>query len=60
MTAPGCYGECVPTGYLAENVPLLNRGWVLAYAHTRGGGERGRGWYYQGMGKNKHKTFEVQ
>ncbi|XP_064399872.1 prolyl endopeptidase-like [Halichondria panicea] len=54
----GCYGECVPIGWQAEGLPLLERGWVMAYAHTRGGGERGRGWYHSGMAHNKHKTFQ--
>lgn len=56
---PGSYGESVYTGYQPEKVPLLDRGWVLVYCHVRGGGEKGRHWYYSGLGKNKHNTFEV-
>ena len=45
--------------YRPERVPLLNRGWVLAYCHTRGGGEMGRKWYYAALRESKQKTVEV-
>ena len=45
--------------YQPERVPLLSRGWVLAYCHTRGGGEMGRKWYYAALRESKHKTVEV-
>lgn len=55
----GCYGENLNMAYRPEKQPLLNRGWVLAYCHVRGGGELGRKWYYDGMGENKLRSFMV-
>jgi oligopeptidase B len=39
-------------------VPLLNRGFVIAYAHTRGGGELGRAWYRAGRLYEKERAIE--
>ena len=36
---------------------LLDRGFVFAIAHVRGGGEMGRGWYEDGKFLNKANTF---
>ena len=36
---------------------LLERGFVFAIAHVRGGGELGRGWYEDGKFMNKTNTF---
>jgi len=36
---------------------LLDRGFVFAIAHVRGGGEMGRGWYEEGKFLNKTNTF---
>lgn len=49
----GAYGHCLPTDFLAERLPLLRRGWVLALAHVRGGGELGRRWHAGGRGAHK-------
>ena len=32
---------------------MLQRGWVLAQLHVRGGGEKGRGWHRAGREGNK-------
>ena len=37
--------------------PLLDRGGLLAVAHVRGGGERGRPWWQQGRLLTKRNTF---
>jgi oligopeptidase B len=37
--------------------PLLDRGWLFAVAHPRGGGERGRWWWQQGRLLTKRNTF---
>lgn len=42
VSAYGAYGECLETGFEAERVSLLERGWVVVLAHVRGGGELGR------------------
>lgn len=49
----GAYGVCLSTGFRPELLPLLERGWVLAFAHVRGGGEKGRAWHAQGKGAHK-------
>ena len=37
---------------------LLDRGFVYAIAHVRGGGELGQSWHEQGKGRFKHKSFD--
>ena len=40
-----------------SRLPLLDRGWVWAIAHIRGGSERGRRWYDAGRLQKKMNTF---
>lgn len=54
----GSYGHNLPTEFLAERLPLLRRGWLLALAHVRGGGELGRRWHAAGRGAAKHKSVD--
>ncbi|HZQ49581.1 MAG TPA: S9 family peptidase [Candidatus Dormibacteraeota bacterium] len=42
----------------AARLSLLDRGFVYAIAHVRGGGELGREWYEDGKFLNKANTFE--
>ena len=46
----GAYGTVLSPEFTPHRLPLLNRGWVVAYAHTRGGGELGPAWYAAGRG----------
>jgi len=39
------YGEILDTDFAPERLTLLDRGWVLAFAHCRGGGELGPAWH---------------
>jgi oligopeptidase B len=43
--------------FSALRLPLLDRGFVFAIAHVRGGGELGRRWYEQGRLEAKPNTF---
>ncbi|XP_035694292.1 prolyl endopeptidase-like [Branchiostoma floridae] len=56
--AYGAYGEDVNMGFRSERLVLLERGWVLAFCHIRGGGELGRQWYHQGRLLNKEQSFQ--
>lgn len=38
----GAYGQVLDAEYKSYRVPLLQRGWSVALAHVRGGGELGR------------------
>ncbi|KAL3150348.1 hypothetical protein ABBQ32_000191 [Trebouxia sp. C0010 RCD-2024] len=53
VTVYGAYGECLETGFEAERLSLLERGWVVALAHVRGGGELGRRWHAAGQSTSK-------
>lgn len=45
LYAYGAYGVCIDPDFDFKRLPLLNRGFVIAIAHVRGGGEEGRHWY---------------
>ena len=54
------YGAYADVGYVefdSDLLSLVNRGFVYAFAHTRGGGEFGRAWYDQGRLLKKKNTF---
>lgn len=53
----GAYGVPLEPEYRVEDIPLLRRGWVIALAHVRGGGELGRQWYANGKGLHKHNSI---
>ncbi len=54
----GAYGEAVVQAFDPTIIPLLRRGFVVAYAHTRGGGELGRAWYRAGRLHGKKRAIE--
>jgi oligopeptidase B len=53
----GSYGNSSDPYFDATRLPLLDRGWVLATAHVRGGQEMGRAWYEDGKLMHKRNTF---
>lgn len=53
----GAYGSSMTPDFRPEHLMLLRRGWVLAWAHVRGGGERGRAWHQ--AGRQLHKSRSV-
>ncbi|KAF9105107.1 hypothetical protein BGX29_000677 [Mortierella sp. GBA35] len=57
MRAYGAYGVPTDIDFRVEHFPLLERGWVIALAHVRGGSELGTLWYHQGKLMQKRNTF---
>jgi oligopeptidase B len=53
----GSYGVSTDPGFSYTVVSLLDRGFVYAIAHIRGGQEMGRSWYENGKLLNKRNTF---
>ncbi len=53
----GAYGLANDPYFSSNRVSLLDRGFVVAIAHVRGGSELGQGWYEAGRLLNKHNTF---
>jgi oligopeptidase B len=53
----GSYGISMEPGFRAARASLLDRGFVFAIAHIRGGSEMGRAWYENGKLLNKKNTF---
>jgi oligopeptidase B len=53
----GSYGSSTDPTFSSNNLSLLDRGFVYAIAHIRGGQEMGRWWYDQGKMLNKKNTF---
>jgi oligopeptidase B len=55
--AYGSYEISTPPWFSIARLSLLDRGWVWALAHPRGGGEMGRHWYNNGKLLSKRNTF---
>jgi oligopeptidase B len=53
----GSYESSEPPWFSSARLSLLDRGFVWALAHPRGGGELGRRWYLDGKLLNKRNTF---
>jgi oligopeptidase B len=53
----GSYEASTDPAFSSLRVSLLDRGFVVALAHVRGGGELGRRWYEQGKLEHKRNTF---
>ena len=53
----GSYGISVEPTFSAARLVLLNRGFIFAIAHIRGGQELGRSWYDNGKLLHKKNTF---
>jgi len=53
----GAYGLSNDPYFSSSRVSLLDRGFVVAIAHVRGGAELGQGWYEDGRLLNKRNTF---
>lgn len=53
----GAYGIPSDPWFSVLRLSLLQRGWVFAIAHVRGGSELGRSWYDDGKLEHKGNTF---
>ncbi|MDP9229333.1 MAG: S9 family peptidase [Bacteroidota bacterium] len=53
----GSYGASTDAGFNSNRLSLLDRGFVYAIAHIRGGQEMGRQWYEDGKLMKKKNTF---
>jgi oligopeptidase B len=53
----GAYGSSYDPAFSSSYVSLLDRGFVVAIAHVRGGEELGRRWYDEGKLLRKRNTF---
>jgi oligopeptidase B len=53
----GSYGSSMDPAFSTSRLSLLDRGFVFALAHIRGGGELGQQWYEDGKLFNKLNTF---
>jgi oligopeptidase B len=54
----GSYEASIEPAFSPIRLSLLDRGWVYAIAHIRGGGELGRHWYESGKLLEKQHTFD--
>ncbi|CAI9407110.1 Dipeptidyl aminopeptidase BI [Pleomorphomonas sp. T1.2MG-36] len=54
----GAYGIAIPASFSTRILSLVDRGFVYAIAHIRGGNEKGHRWYLAGKRENKPNTFK--
>lgn len=57
LTGYGAYGGSFDPYFSSNRLSLLNRGFIYAIAHIRGGGEMGKYWHEQGKMLDKINTF---
>ncbi len=53
----GSYGSIMDADFSSSRLSLLDRGFIYALVHVRGGGELGQQWYDDGRLLNKMNTF---
>jgi oligopeptidase B len=53
----GSYGYSLPNSFGSSRLSLLDRGFVMAFAHIRGGGDLGKPWHDDGRLMKKLNTF---
>jgi oligopeptidase B len=54
----GSYGMAMPASFNANRLSLVDRGFVYAIAHIRGGTDKGWGWYLDGKREKKTNGFD--
>jgi oligopeptidase B len=53
----GAYGMSIPAGFSTNALSLVDRGFVYAIAHVRGGKDKGYRWYKDGKRAKKVNSF---
>ncbi len=53
----GAYGSSYDPAFSSNTLSLLDRGFIVGFAHVRGGEEFGRAWYEAGKLASKRNTF---
>jgi oligopeptidase B len=53
----GSYGAAMPASFATARLSLVDRGFVFAIAHVRGGKDKGYRWYTEGKLRKKVNTF---
>jgi oligopeptidase B len=53
----GAYGISIPASFSTTRLSLVDRGFIYAIAHIRGGKDKGYHWYTDGKLENKVHTF---
>ena len=54
----GSYGIAIPAGFSTNTLSIVDRGFVSAVAHIRGGKDKGQSWYETGKREHKTNTFK--
>lgn len=54
----GAYGITIPASFETSRLSLIDRGFIYAIAHIRGGSACGRAWFEGGRGKHKTNSFD--
>jgi oligopeptidase B len=53
----GAYGHAIPAGFNTNALSLVDRGFIYAIAHIRGGKDKGYRWYKDGKREKKINSF---
>jgi oligopeptidase B len=53
----GAYGIAMEPAFSIRSLSLVDRGWIWATAHIRGGSDKGWGWFLDGRRETKTNTF---
>ncbi len=57
LYAYGAYGISMPASFSSGRLSLVDRGFIFAIAHVRGGKDKGYRWYKDGKARKKTNTF---